>query len=220
MIMSWVEKYRPKEFDDIVGQEHIVNYYRKWKECGGKPSHAIFKGRCGIGKTSLAYVIENEFGVKMMPINGSADRSLTYFRDTMIPTWKCLPLQGKFRFVCVDETENMLNDAWMVLKSPLENYAHNVVVVFLANNDSNIPEAIRSRCEVFDFAPISKNDIVKRLRYIADQECYEVEDRVLEIIAEKGRGDLRKAVTLLEDSSRQALEFGKDEFRDMFVMVK
>ena len=114
----------------------------------------------------------------------------------------------------------MLNDAWMVLKSPLENYAHNVVVVFLANDDKNIPEAIRSRCEVFDFAPISKADIVKRLRYIANQECYEIEDRVLEIIAEKGRGDLRKAVTLLEDSSKQALEFGTDEFQDMFVMVK
>jgi len=217
---DWDEKYRPQTLDEIVGQDRVVNYYRQWKECGGKPKHAIFKGRCGVGKTTMAYVIENEFGVKMMPINGSADRSLTYFRDTMIPTWKCLPLQGRFRFIYIDETENMLNEAWMVLKSPLEQYKRTVMVVFSCNDDKNIPEAIRSRCEVFDFAPISKNDIVKRLQYIADQEVYEIPTNVLEIIAEKSRGDLRKAVTLLEDSSKQALEFGKDEFRDMFVMVK
>jgi len=219
--MDWNEKYRPQTFDDIVGQERVVNYYRAWKKAGKTPKHTIFKGRCGIGKTSMANVIENEFGVRKMTVNGSADRSLTYFRDTLIPTWTCLPLQGKFRFVYVDETENMLNEAWMVLKTPLENATKKglVHVVFSCNNDKNIDEAIRSRCEVFDFAPISKTDIVKRLRYIANQECYEIEDRVLEIIAEKGRGDLRKAVTLLEDSSIQALEFGKDEFHDMFVLT-
>jgi len=217
--MEWNEKYRPKTFDDIVGQDKVVNYYRKWKEAGDKPKHAIFRGRCGIGKTSMAKVIENEFGVIMMNINGSADRSLTYFRDTLIPTMKVAPFRGDFRFIYIDETENMLNDAWMVLKTPLEQYSHNTVVVFSCNDDSNIPEAIRSRCEIFDFSPISKSDIKKRLRYISEQEKLEVTDEVLDTISEKARGDLRKAVNLLEDYSKNARQFGKNEFEDMFVLT-
>jgi replication factor C small subunit len=217
--MDFDEKYRPKTFDDMVGQERVVNYYRKWKEANGKPKHAIFRGRCGIGKTSMANVIENEFGVIMMNINGSADRSLTYFRDRLIPTMKVSPFSGKFRFIYIDETENMLNEAWMVLKTPLEKYKHNAVVVFSCNDDKNIPEAIRSRCEVFDFTTIGKNDIKKRLHYIAEQEKLEVSDEVIETISEKARGDLRKAVTLLEDYSKKAFTFGKNEFDDMFVLT-
>lgn len=217
--MDWNEKYRPKTFNDMVGQERAVNYYRRWKEADGNPKHAIFRGRCGIGKTSLANVIENEFGVIKMPINASADRSLTYFRDKLIPTMRVAPFLGDFRFIYIDETENMLNEAFMVLKTPLEQYKHNCVVVFSCNDDKNIPEAIKSRCEVFDFTTISKNDIKKRLRYIATEEELEVTDDVLDTISEKVRGDLRKAVSLLEDYSKKAIQFGRNEFEDMFVLT-
>jgi len=109
----------------------------------------------------------SDSALKMTNINGSADRNFTYFRDTLIPTMKVKPFVGKFRFIYIDETENIHNEAWMTLKTPLERYKHNTVVVFSCNNDKNIPEAILSRCEVFDFTLISKSDGVKRLRYIA-----------------------------------------------------
>ena len=219
--LDWDEKYRPKTFDDVVGQEKVVNYYQQYKENDSKPKHAIFKGRCGIGKTSMAHVIENEFGLHMMGVNGSADRSLSYFRDTLIPTMRVKAFIGKFRFFYIDETENMLNEAWMVLKTPLEDkrFRRNFMVIFSCNNDKNIPEAIHSRCDVFDFPPISRGDIIKRLRYIAGEEQVDVTDEVLTTISEKARGDLRKAVTLFEDFSKKALQFGKNEFEDMFVLT-
>jgi len=216
--LDWDEKYRPTTFDDIVGQDRIINYYKQCKATNGRIKHAIFRGRCGVGKTTMARVIEQEFGVFMTPINGSNDRTLTFFRTKIIPTMKVAPFKGKFRLIFVDEVESMLSEAWLVLKTPLEDYKHNCTVIF-ACNDDKIPEAIRSRCDVFDFAPISKSDTVKRLRQIADKEELEVKDEVLNVIYDKSKGDLRKSITLLENYSKKAMDFGKSEFEDMFVLT-
>ncbi len=202
--VDWDEKYRPKTFDDMVGQSEVVNYYRKQKINDGKPKHAIFKGPPGVGKTSMAYVIENEFGVKMTNINGSADRNFTYFRDTLIPTMKVKPFKGNFRFIYIDETENIHNEAWMALKTPLEIYKHNTVVVFSCNDNKNIPDAIRSRCVVFDFTMISKFDSIKRLQYIAQNEHLEITTENLTAIADESNGDLRKAIMSLENNHKPA----------------
>ena len=113
----------------------------------------------------------------------------------------------------------MLKEAWMVLKDPLERYKENVVVIFIGNDTRGIPEAIYSRCDIHDFSPISKQDIINRLKFIAEKENVNVADNVLELISEKSKHDLRKAITLFEDYSKEALEFGKDEFSNMFVLT-
>jgi len=217
---DWDIKHRPKTFDEMVGQERIVNYYKQCKATNGRIRHAIFRGRCGIGKTTMARVIENEFGVKMMSINGSKDRTLSFFRDRIIPAMRVAPFQGKFRLIFIDETESMLSEAWLVLKTPLEDYKHNCSIIFACNDDKNIPEAIRSRCDVFDFAPISKNDTIKRLMQIAKMEKLEIKDDVLNVIYDKSKGDLRKSITLMENYSKKAMDFGKNEFEDMFILTR
>lgn len=217
--MNWTEKYKPKTFEDIVGQERIVNYYKKYKQSTGKIRNSIFRGRSGTGKTSMAHVIANEFSADLTVINGSADRSLTYFRDKLIPTMRVASFIGLQRIIYIDETENVMSEAWMVLKSPIEQFQNNAPVIFSCNEDKNIPEAIRSRCDVFDFAPISKSDTIKSLRQIAEKEQLDVKDEVLGIIYDKAKGDLRKAITLLENYSKKAMDFGKNEFEDMFVLT-
>lgn len=215
--MSWNEKYRPKKLDDIVGQEDIVNYYKTLLPTG-KIGNAIFRGRCGVGKTTMARVIKEEFGVDIVPINGSKDRSLTYFREKVIPTMKVAPMRGKFRLFFIDEIESMLKEAWMVLKQPIEDYQHINPVIFACNDAGGIPEAIYSRCKTFDFAPITKKDMMKRLVYIVEQENVDVTDDVLNTIIDKAKGDMRKAVDMLEDYSKKAVEIGKNEFEDLFVL--
>lgn len=214
------EKYRPKTFDDIVGQPKVVKYYKALLNSPEKRiKNAIFTGRCGVGKTTTARVIKKQFGVDMMEINGSDERTLSYFRKEVLPKMKLLPLKGNFRLIFIDETESLMKDTWMALKTPSEKYEYNCPIIFACNDASNIPEAIYSRCDDFNFSPLSKSDIKNRCKYIAEQEKVDIPDEVFDSISERARGDLRKAIKLLEGNIKNAMDFGKSEFEDLFVMT-
>jgi replication factor C small subunit len=219
---EWNEKYRPKTLDDIIGQEQIVKFYRQKINAYHenklfKMRNAIFKGRSGVGKTSMARVLKNEFNVDMIEINGSDDRSITKMRDKVVNNFKYAPFRNRFKLFYLDETENLLNDAFMLLKSPIEK-TKTSTVIFSCNDDKNIPEAIVSRCDVFDFAPIEKPDIVKGLNKIALHEGFILEEKIANIICDKARGDMRKAVATLENYHNNAIQLGINDFDDIFVI--
>ena len=219
---DWTEKYRPKKLDELIGQERIVNFYRQKVNAYRegklfKMRNSIFKGRCGVGKTSLAYVLRNEFDVEMIVINGSDDRSLTKMRERVVNNFRYAPFHGRFKLFYIDETENLMNDAWMLLKSPIEK-TKTSTVIFSCNDDKNIPEPIASRCDVWDFAPIEKNDVIKGLQFIAKAENFTLEDKIANVIYEKTRGDMRKAVATLENYHSGAIQLGLNDFDDIFVL--
>ncbi len=225
---DWNEKYRPQTLNEIIGQERIVNFYRQqlnaYYTIGAdgqyilpKMRNAIFKGRCGVGKTTIARVLAKEFNVKMIEINGSDDRSLNKIRERVVNNFRFAPLQGRFKLFIVDETENLLNDAWMLLKSPIEK-ATSSTVIFICNSDNNIPEAIVSRCDVHDFAPIEKSDVVAGLNRIAKKENFTLDEKIANVIYEKTRGDMRKAVATLENYHNGAIQLGLNDFDDIFVL--
>lgn len=225
---SWNEKHRPKTLDEIIGQERIVEFYRQqinaYRKIGAdgnyelhKMGNAIFKGRCGVGKTSLARVLAKEFAVQIIEINGSDDRSLNKMRERVVNNFRFSPLEGRFKLYMIDETENLLNDAWMLLKSPIEK-APSSTVIFICNNDANIPEAIVSRCDVHDFAPIEKSDVIMGLNRIAEKEGFTLEDKIANIIYDRCRGDMRKAVTTLENYHNKSIQLGINDFDDIFVL--
>jgi replication factor C small subunit len=220
---EWNEKYRPKTLDEMIGQERIVKFYRQKTNAYHegklfKMRNAIFKGRSGVGKTSMAKVLKNEFGVEMIEINGSDDRSLNKMRERVVNNFRYAPLYGgRFKLFYIDETENLLNDAWMLLKSPIEK-TKTSTVIFSCNDDKNIPEAIVSRCDVWDFAPIEKSDVIAGLNKIAEKEGFTLEEKIANIIYDKCRGDMRKAVATLENFHNDTIQLGINDFDDIFVM--
>jgi replication factor C small subunit len=215
--MSWNEVYRPKTFDEVVGQEKVVTYYTEGLS-NGNIDHAIFTGNSGVGKTTMAKVVANEFDVDILEFNGSDDRTLNFVREKVIPAMRYVPFRGEFRLVFIDECESMLKEAWFCLRSPLEKYEHNAKVIFSCNDDV-VPPYIRSRCIAFNFPPISKSEMKKRLQFIAQEEGLQIDDKVFESICEKSKGDLRKAVKLLEGYKNKALAFGDDEFSELFTLM-
>jgi len=219
---EWNEKYRPKTLDEIIGQDRVINFYKQkvqaYKEGKlFKMRNAIFKGRCGVGKTSLARVLKTEFDVEMIEINGSDDRSLNKMRERVVNNFRYAPFHGRFKLFYIDETENLLNDAWMLLKSPIER-TKTSTVIFSCNDDKNIPEAIQSRCDVWDFTPIEKSDVIARLNRIAEKENFQLEEKVANIIYDKCRGDMRKAVATLENYHTNSIQLGISDFDDIVVL--
>ena len=197
------EKYRPQRLDDIIGQDKIVNYYKKLlREEGVLKNHYIFTGDTGIGKTSMAHAIAYEFDMCLLEYNASDDRSLNFIRETIIPSMKNTSITGKRKLILLDETENMLRDALFCLRTPMERYK-NAVIIFSCNNTSNIDsvKAIKSRCITFEFKKISEEDIRKRLQEIIKLEGMKVNKDIIKYISKKAGGDLRYAINMLEEKN-------------------
>ena len=214
--MSLVEKYRPQKLIEFVGQDKV----RKYAEnviANGEINHLIFHGNSGTGKTTMARILARELNVELLNFNASNDRTLNFIRERIIPAMRYKPLFGKYKIIFLDETDSMTKESLFALRSPMEQYEKNAKIIFSCNDDSNIIDAIRSRAITFEFYPLKKVEIMSRLSFIADKEGINVTNEILEEIASKSHGDLRKAINLLEAYQRGALDFGKEsEFERIF----
>ena len=217
--MTWVEKYRPKRLLEFVGQDKVVRYAQNVINNGGEINHLIFHGKSGTGKTTMAKILANELDVELLMYNASDDRTLNFIREKIIPAMRYKPLFGIYKIIFLDETDSMTKESLFALRSPMELYEKNAKIIFSCNDDSNIIDAIRSRAITFEFMPLKKPDIISRLGFIADRENVDVSNDILEEIAEKSHGDLRKAINMLEAYHKGALEFTGNEFEKIFGRV-
>jgi len=208
--VMWVEKYRPKTLDEMVGQNKIRRYFSNIINNGQNLNHYIFVGKSGVGKTTLARILADTLNADFLEFNASDDRSITFIRNKIIPAMRSVSLRGRYKIIFLDETENLMADAMNCLKSPMEKYSHNAKLIFACNDMSNINSAIRSRCIIFQFAPISNEEMKSRLLYIAEKEGVDVDDDILNYICEKSHGDMRIAINLLEKIHLQGFE--KNDF--------
>lgn len=206
----WDEKYRPKTLDEVVGQYKVVRYFKSAINNGGDINHCIFHGNSGTGKTTIANIVANELKVDLIGLNASDDRGIVMIRKKVIEAMRCSSFKGKYKIIFLDETESLMADAMNCLKRPMEVYKDIARVFFSCNDDSNIIEPIKSRCTDFQFIPISKEDMVKRLKFIAEKEELDFGPDCFEYIVKKAHGDMRKAVNLLEQLKNQGFE--ADEF--------
>ncbi|MEM4025953.1 MAG: replication factor C small subunit, partial [Sulfolobales archaeon] len=106
-----------------------------------------------------------------------------------------------FKIVILDEADNMTADAQQALRRLMEMYVDTTRFILLANYPSKIIEPIQSRCAVFRFMPLRREDVVERLKYIADREGVSYESNALDTIYEISEGDMRKAINILQASA-------------------
>jgi len=136
----------------------------------------------------------------VLELNASDERGIGVIREKVKEFAKSLPTAGKvsFRLVILDEADNMTSDAQQALRRIMEIYYHTARFILIANYVSGIIEPIQSRCAVFRFAPIPKEALFERLRYIASCEGIEITEDGLEAIWEISQGDMRKAINTLQ----------------------
>ncbi len=203
MIENWIEKYRPRTLNEVVGQDNIITKLQDRVNNGKNISNLIFTGIAGTGKTTTAMALAYDlFGenwkMAFYETNASDDRGLEAVRNKIIPATKHMPLiPVPFKIIFLDEIDGMLSDSQNCLRVPMEK-TPNVRFILSCNHLSKIIEEIVSRCTVYEFKPIGKADIVKRLQFIANRECLAIDVQQLEIVAEMCKGDLRKAINNLQ----------------------
>ncbi len=201
--LLWAEKYRPKSLDEIVNQEEIVNRLKKFVEEKNMP-HLLFVGPPGTGKTTAAHALAHDlygenYRQYMLELNASDERGIDTIRTKVKEFARSrTPPEIPFKIVLLDEADNMTADAQQALRRLMEMYTANTRFILIANFPSKIIEPIQSRCALFRFTPLKKDDVIARLKWICEQEGCKYTIEGLETIYEVSEGDMRKAINILQ----------------------
>jgi replication factor C small subunit len=199
----WIEKYRPKTLDDVAGQSEIIERLKAYAKIKNVP-HLMFAGPAGTGKTTSALALAKEvFGdtwkQNFNELNASDERGIGIIRGKIKNFARTAPMgKASFKIIFLDEADSLTSDAQAALRRTIEKYTHICRFILSVNYSSKIIEPIQSRCTVFRFRPIKAEDIKKYMRKIASNEKLEITPDGLETIIFISRGDLRKAINILQ----------------------
>lgn len=204
--LPWVEKYRPTNLSNIVGQDKIINSLRKIFEGGSFP-HLLFYGGSGSGKTSTILAILNDYFGKrkklmVLRLDASDDRGINSVREEIkgFAEKKNYFTKG-IKVIILDEADSMTFDAQFALRRIIEKYSSSTRFCLICNYDNKIIPAIKSRCAEFKFNPISNEVMINRLKYVANEEELSFKEDTLEIVNNISKGDLRKAINLMQSAT-------------------
>ncbi len=201
--LLWAEKYRPRSLDEIVNQEEIVKRLKKFVEEKNMP-HLLFVGPPGTGKTTAAHALAHDlygenYRQYMLELNASDERGIETIRTKVKEFARSRTPPGiPFKIVLLDEADNMTADAQQALRRLMEMYTATTRFILIANYPSKIIEPIQSRCAIFRFTPLKKEDVVARLKWICQQEHCQYDEEALETIYEISEGDMRRAINILQ----------------------
>ncbi|MCE4608576.1 MAG: replication factor C small subunit [Caldisphaeraceae archaeon] len=204
--LLWAEKYRPRSLKEMIDQQDIINRLTRFAEEKNMP-HLLFAGSPGTGKTTAAHALAHDlygdaYMQFMLELNASDERKIDTIRDKVKEFARSRTPPGiQFKIILLDEADNMTSDAQHALRRLMELHSGSTRFILTANYPSKIIDPIQSRCAFFRFTTIRREDIINRLKFIAENENVEYDEEALDIIYEVSEGDMRKAINVLQASA-------------------
>lgn len=221
MYQALYRKYRPKTFDDILGQDHVTRILKNQVKSGNIGHAYLFSGTRGTGKTTAAKVLSravnclnpidgnpcNECSVckgildeslmDVIEMDAASNRKIEDIRELkekiIYP-----PSVAKYKVYIIDEVHMLTNEAFNALLKTLEEPPKHLIFILATTEPERLPQTILSRCQRFDFKRITNNDIITNMQTILDIMEIKVERRALELVARNSDGAMRDALSLLD----------------------
>jgi len=206
----WVEKYRPKDFSEIVSQNIAVNNLKSFVKKKFDMPHMIFAGPAGTGKTSTALIIADKLLEKekyyrnVLELNASDTVRMKFVREKLndFVNQNMILTENELKIVILDEADNIPKTVQQTLRRIIEGAPTNVKFILMCNYINQIIDPIISRCAVFRFVNLPKEKVVQKLKNIADKENLSIpkenEEEFFETLFFISAGDLRKAINTLQ----------------------
>jgi DNA polymerase-3 subunit gamma/tau len=220
-VAALYRKYRPQTFDDVVGQEAVVRTLKNAITSGQVRQAYLFAGPRGTGKTSMARILAKSLNCAQGPttqpdgtcpaclgitagssldvveMDAASQRGIDdvrEIRDRAI----LQPVEGRHKIYILDEAHQLTDAAWQALLKLIEEPPPHLVFVFCTTDLSKVLPTVRSRCQTFVFQRPRLQELVRKLRLIADAEGIDVPEQALALIARGGRGAYRDAESTLD----------------------
>ena len=199
----WTEKYRPKNFEDMVGQEEIIKRVKALVNSLNIP-HLLFAGPAGIGKSTLALIVvkklfNESWRENYLELNASDERGIDVVRQKVKDFARTKALGSvPFKVIFLDEADALTREAQQALRRTMENYTSTCRFIMSCNYSSKILDPIQSRSVVFRFQLLEKKDIKKRIDLIVENEGLSITSEGFDALYEASEGDCRRVINLLQ----------------------
>lgn len=196
-------KYRPKSFEDLVGQKHILGSLKKVVK-DQRAKTFLFTGPSGCGKTTLARILANQFAkgagtqANIIEIDAASHSGAEAMRDVVAKAAYRAIGESPVKAFIVDEAHALSSAAWKVLLKPTEEPPEHVYWMFCTTEAGKIPPTIVTRSISYNLRSVSEDDLFKLLVQVADGENLDTPDEILEAVAEGALGSPRQALVFLE----------------------
>jgi replication factor C small subunit len=210
--LMWVEKYRPIKLEQVINQKEIVNGLKNLIKNPYEIPHLLFAGPAGVGKTTTALCIAREllgedWQRNTLELNASDERGIKMVRERVKEFAAVMKLATdtkddvSFRIIILDEADEMTSEAQTALRRIIEDSSKTTRFIIICNYLSQIIEPIQSRCVVFRFMRLAKEDVIGYLKMICEKEGVKYEEKALSQIYGATSGDLRHSINILQASA-------------------